>query len=200
MLSCEPQEWWEDGSRLQDPGRLSAPSCVGAKRRINKPQLLLTPVLYVMSRCHHGKPAECQRFRCLSSSNHVTTQKSEILRFQADGNEKTKQKSTGNIKKKKGRSNSFVLVFEIPHWLSEFDQLMQAPMKRQFDNTVVFLLVNKWWSWSKCCPLIYIHIYTHTLKSSHSWGFWKQFLIRKWHEIEDWKTIQTAVKWFLLCL
>lgn len=172
MLSCEPQEWWEDGSRLQDPGRLSAPSCVGTKRRINKPQLLLTPVLYVMSRCHHGGPTECQRFRCPSPS--ITMLQHRNLKSSAPRptetrkqqqqkiNRKHKEEKKKKKKKKKGRSNSFVHVFEIPHWLSEFDQLMQAPMKRQFDNTVVFLLVNKWWSWSKCCPLIYIHIYTHS--------------------------------------
>lgn len=57
-------------------------------------------------------------------------------------------KKINKQQQKKGRSNSFVdgvFFFVNLHWLSEFDQLMQAPMqyRRQFENTVVFLLVNK---------------------------------------------------------
>lgn len=54
VLMFFSQEWWEDGCRLQDPGRLSAASCVGAKRWLNAPQALHTPVLLIMSRCGGG--------------------------------------------------------------------------------------------------------------------------------------------------
>lgn len=55
LLPCfGPQERWEDSCRLQDPRRLSAPSCVGAKRRLLAPPAHRTPLLLVMSRCHDG--------------------------------------------------------------------------------------------------------------------------------------------------
>lgn len=55
LLPCfVPQEWWEDSCRLQDPRRLGAPPCVGAKRRLLAPPALRTLLLLVMSRCHDG--------------------------------------------------------------------------------------------------------------------------------------------------
>lgn len=178
------QERREDGRRLQDPGRLGAPPCVGAKRRLNAPQALHTPLLLVMSRCWcdwGGRPAECQRFRCLSQSNHVTAQRSEIPCSWADVNKINQQQQ----KKKKGRYVSSVDVFVNPHWLSEF----QAPMqyRRQCENTEVFLLVNKCWSWCKRCPLTHTHTLSIDTKMSIT-GFWKLifFFIRKW-QTEDFK-------------
>lgn len=55
LLPCfGAQERWEDSCRLQDPRRLSAPSCVGAKRWLLAPPARRTPLLLVMSRCHDG--------------------------------------------------------------------------------------------------------------------------------------------------
>lgn len=70
--SCASQEWWEDRCRLQDPGRISASSCAGPKRRLGPPGVQFTSLLPVMSRCCCTGPAECQCFRPLSQPNHNT--------------------------------------------------------------------------------------------------------------------------------
>lgn len=111
-------------------------------------------------------PAECQRFRCLSQSNHVTAQRSEIPRSRQMQTKRNKNHPTTAEKEKKRTFNFLCRCFFVnPHWLSEFDQLMQAPMQYrwQFENTVVFLLVNKCWSWSLRRPLT--HPPTHRDKS-----------------------------------
>lgn len=57
-------------------------------------------------------PVECQRFRCLSQSNHVTAQRSEIPRSrQTQTKRKRIIQQQQKKKKKKGRSISFVDVF-----------------------------------------------------------------------------------------
>lgn len=88
------QEWWEDSCRLQDPGRLSAPSCAGAKRRLDAPQVLHTPLLLVMSRCRDGAS---QRFRCLSQSTML--QHREIPSSRAKANKQKNHKQQENEKK-----------------------------------------------------------------------------------------------------
>lgn len=52
-------------------------------------------------------PAECQRFRCLSQSNHVTAQRSEIPRSRADANSNKNQPTTA---KKRRRKKKDVLI------------------------------------------------------------------------------------------
>lgn len=68
--SCASQERWEDRCRLQDPGRISASSCAGPKRRLGPPGAQFTALLPIVSRCRHVGPAECQCLRLLSQSNH----------------------------------------------------------------------------------------------------------------------------------
>lgn len=54
LLWSPTQERWEDCCRLQDPGRLSAPSRVGTKRRLGPPNSQFMSLLLILIRRRHA--------------------------------------------------------------------------------------------------------------------------------------------------